>query len=53
MAELGHADEVLLTSSTRDVQPVHRVDDRQLTPGPVGAQLRELFRQHAAEHLDP
>jgi branched-chain amino acid aminotransferase len=53
MAELRHADEVLLTSSTRDVQLVHRVDDRQLVPGPVGRRLGELFRRHAAEGIDP
>lgn len=53
MTELRHADEVLLTSSTRDVQPVHRVDDRQLVLGPVGRRLGELFRRHAAEGIDP
>jgi branched-chain amino acid aminotransferase len=53
MADLARAQEVMLTSSTRDVQPVHRVDDRELTPGPVGRQLGELFRRHAAQHADP
>jgi branched-chain amino acid aminotransferase len=53
MSELARAAEVLLTSSTRDVQPVHRVDDRQLEPGPVGAELAAMFRRHAAEHVDP
>jgi branched-chain amino acid aminotransferase len=53
MGELARAKEVLLTSSTRDVQPVHRVDDRQLQPGPVGAALGALFRARAADDLDP
>jgi branched-chain amino acid aminotransferase len=53
MAELARAEEVLLTSSTRDVQPVHRVDDRELVPGPVGRRLSELFRRHAAADVDP
>ncbi len=53
MAELARADEVLLTSSTRDVQPVHRVDDRELVPGSVGRRLGELFQRRAAELVDP
>jgi branched-chain amino acid aminotransferase len=53
MDELARAQEVLLTSSTRDVQPVHRVDDRELRPGPVGAALAALFRARAADDLDP
>jgi branched-chain amino acid aminotransferase len=53
MDELAHAQEVLLTSSTRDVQPVRRVDDRALEPGPVGVALAELFRRHAALNVDP
>jgi branched-chain amino acid aminotransferase len=53
MGELARADEVLLTSSTRDVQPVHRVDERRLAPGPVGARLADLFRRHAADDPDP
>jgi branched-chain amino acid aminotransferase len=53
MGELARAQEVLLTSSTRDVQPVHRVDDRHLEPGPVGAALGALFRRRAAGDLDP
>jgi branched-chain amino acid aminotransferase len=53
MADLALAQEVLLTSSTRDVQPVHRVDERELVPGPVGRALGELFRRHAADDVDP
>jgi branched-chain amino acid aminotransferase len=53
MSELAQADEVLLTSSTRDVQPVHRVDERELVPGPVGRVLGDLFRRRAADDVDP
>jgi branched-chain amino acid aminotransferase len=53
MGELARVQEVLLTSSTRDVQPVHRLDDRRLEPGPVGAALGALFRSRAASDLDP
>ena len=36
MAAFRAADEVFLTSTGRDVQPVHRVDDRALpAPGPL------------------
>jgi branched-chain amino acid aminotransferase len=52
--DLRSAREVLLTSSTRDVQPVHQVDDRRLeAPGPLGARAIELFTQRYAEDVDP
>jgi branched-chain amino acid aminotransferase len=52
--DLRAATEVLLTSSTRDVQPVHQVDDRRLdAPGPVGSRAAELFRRRAADDVDP
>ena len=42
---LGAADEVIITNSSRDVQGVHRVDDRQLAaPGPVTARMVEIWR---------
>ena len=51
---LDEAEEVFLVSTTRDVQPVHRVDDRVLdAPGPVTLRLREAWRREAAETLDP
>jgi branched-chain amino acid aminotransferase len=53
MRDLDAADEVFLTSSTRDVQPVHAVDDRPLEPGPVTARLAELFVTRAGADLDP
>ncbi len=52
--DLRAADEVLLTSSTRDVQPVHAVDDRRFeAPGPLGRRAVELFRRRAALDVDP
>jgi branched-chain amino acid aminotransferase len=52
--ELGEADEVLLTSSTRDVQPVHRVDDRRLAgSGPLGQAASRMFARQAALTPDP
>ncbi|MEO7062108.1 MAG: aminotransferase class IV [Lapillicoccus sp.] len=50
---LARADEVFLTSSIKDVFPVHAVDDRDLAPGPVTARLAEVFASRAAEDLDP
>lgn len=47
------ADEVFITSSTRDVHPVVRVDERDLHVGPVTRALAERFRSCAAADLDP
>ena len=50
---LEHADEVFLASTTRDVQGVHRIDDRELAaPGPVTAQTATVFAQRALERSD-
>lgn len=53
MSALLDADEVFLTSSTRDVQAVHAVGDRELVPGPVTAQIAADFAGHAATDSDP
>jgi branched-chain amino acid aminotransferase len=51
---LDEADEVFLVSTTRDVQAVHRVDDRSLdAPGPVTRRLQETWAARAAEDVDP
>ncbi|MER5196528.1 aminotransferase class IV [Streptomyces sp. NPDC002755] len=52
---LARADEVFLTSTLRDVQAVHRVDERELpgTPGPVTAKAMRVFAERAADDLDP
>lgn len=54
MDDLATADEVFLTSSTRDVHPQHRVDDRDLdAPGPRTAAVVEAFAALAAAEPDP
>lgn len=54
LAVLAEADEVFLTSSLRDVQGVHRIDDRLLTgPGPVTRKAIEIFTARAAADIDP
>ncbi|MEU3512719.1 aminodeoxychorismate lyase [Streptomyces longwoodensis] len=52
---LGRAEEVFLTSTLRDVQAVHRVDDRELpgAPGPVTAKAMRVFEERAGDDLDP
>ena len=51
---LDSADEIFLMSTTRDVQAVHRIDDRELpAPGPVTRELMELWAAKEAEHSDP
>lgn len=50
---LTTADEVFLTSSIKDVFPVHAVDDRALAIGPVTTRLVEVFAARAADDLDP
>ncbi|MEU7036066.1 aminodeoxychorismate lyase [Streptomyces sp. NPDC046237] len=52
---LESAQEVFLTSTLRDIQAVHRVDDRELTPapGPVTAKAMRIFDEHAAADKDP
>lgn len=48
------AEEVFLTSTGRDVQAVHRIDDRPLTvPGPLTALAAEAFAALAATTIDP
>jgi branched-chain amino acid aminotransferase len=54
LAKLAEADEVFLTSTTRDVQAVHKVDDRDLAaPGEVTAAVQKVFAERAAEDIDP
>ncbi|MDP4014373.1 MAG: aminotransferase class IV [Candidatus Nanopelagicales bacterium] len=51
---LEEADEVFITSSTRDVHPVARVGDRLLAaPGPVTVECARTFAALAAANLDP
>ena len=54
LADLANADEVALTSSTRDVQPVHAVDERHLsTDAPFLTRAVRLFRHNADRGIDP
>lgn len=54
LAKLAEADEIFLTSTTRDVQAVHRADDRDLaTPGEVTAAVAKVFAERSAEDIDP
>ncbi len=55
MVALQEASEVFLTSSTRDVQGLHAVDDRELAgaPGPVTTEAVREFAARAAADVDP
>lgn len=43
-AELEAADEVFITSSTRDIQPVDRIGDHGMVVGPITRELQRRFR---------
>ncbi|MFJ4714701.1 aminotransferase class IV [Streptomyces sp. NPDC088785] len=55
LSVLAEADEVFLTSTLRDIQAVHRIDDRELsgTPGPVTAKAMRVWDERAADDIDP
>lgn len=54
MSILEQAAEVFVTSSTKDVLPVHAIDDRLIAaPGPVTARAAEIFARLSIERLDP
>ena len=51
---LQSADEVFITSSTKDVLPIHAVDDRLLSADhPVTSELLRVFRANAERDADP
>ena len=51
---LDSAEEIFLISTTRDVQGVHRLDERELVaPGPVTSELMELWSAREAEDVGP
>jgi branched-chain amino acid aminotransferase len=50
---LDTADDVMLTSSTRDVQPVSVLDGRELPGGKLGRAAADLFARRAAQGIDP
>jgi branched-chain amino acid aminotransferase len=55
MEALVEADEVFLTSSTRNIQPVEQVDDHQVpqAPGEITKRVQEVFLERSAAELDP
>ncbi|WP_426246544.1 aminotransferase class IV [Nocardioides sp. LHG3406-4] len=54
MDVIDRASEVFLVSTTRDVQGVHRWDDRDLeAPGPVTREAREVWLRKEREDVDP
>lgn len=54
LSVLHEADEVFITSSTKDVLPIASIDDRLLPEDrPVTARLADLFRTNAARDSDP
>ncbi|HVN50808.1 MAG TPA: aminotransferase class IV [Acidimicrobiales bacterium] len=55
MARLAEVEEAFLTSSTRDVQPIHSVDGRPLptTAGPRTSEAATAFAELQARDLDP
>jgi branched-chain amino acid aminotransferase len=52
---LDEAEEVFLTSSTRDVMPVRRIDDRDLrdVPGLATSRVQRVFAARSAADQDP
>lgn len=55
LSALYEAEEAFLTSTTRDVQPIKRVDDTELpiAPGPITAKAMRVFAERSAADLDP
>jgi len=50
---LHDADEVFITSSTRDVQAVTAVDGRPKPPGAITAQAAQVFAERSSGDVDP
>jgi branched-chain amino acid aminotransferase len=54
MSALSNADEIFITSATRDVRPVHALDGRSLpAPGPATKRVMEVYAERSAAHADP
>ena len=54
LEQLFQAEEIFLTSTTRDVQGIHRVDDRELpAPGTITAQVAKIFAERSAAEPNP
>lgn len=51
---LQRADEVILVGTTRDVQGISRVDDREVAvPGPITAKAQEIWARESVKDIDP
>jgi branched-chain amino acid aminotransferase len=51
---LQTADEVILVGTTRDVQGISKVDDREVAaPGPITVKAQEIWAREAAKGMDP
>jgi branched-chain amino acid aminotransferase len=51
---LRDADEVILVGTTRDVQGIEKVDDREVTaPGPITLKAQEIWARESAKDVDP
>lgn len=50
---LAEAEEVFITSSTRDVMPVDRIDERRLAVGQMTRAAAQSFAHHSAQSMDP
>ncbi|MDQ3158484.1 MAG: aminotransferase class IV [Actinomycetota bacterium] len=51
---LRRADEVILVGTTRDVQAISKVDDRELpAPGPITAKAQEIWARESIKDIDP
>jgi branched-chain amino acid aminotransferase len=52
---LAEAEEAFLTGTTRDVQPIRRVNGSELAsvPGPISKKAAEVFAMRSAESPDP
>ncbi|WP_181641750.1 aminotransferase class IV, partial [Nocardioides massiliensis] len=54
LAVLADAEEVFVVSTTRDVQPVHRLDDRTWdVPGPLTRRAQQVWRERETVQIDP
>jgi branched-chain amino acid aminotransferase len=54
LSVLEHADEVFITSSIKDVMPVSAVDGRSIPwPGPMTAEVRDIWDRRSAQSMDP
>ncbi len=54
LSVLDDADEVFVTSSTRDVSPVVAIDERRYpAPGPVTSTAQQVFAERSTAEVDP